>query len=60
VKILEDRLSVLLWAVDGAYTRQAQAQKRNAYEAERRHDWDALLYKFCLPSVDKKDDCDVL
>jgi hypothetical protein len=44
--IVADRLSTLLWATDGAFTRIARAQKRNANEAERRHDWDELLYKF--------------
>jgi hypothetical protein len=44
--IITDRLSTLLWATDGAFTRIACAQKRNANEAERRHDWDELLYKF--------------
>jgi hypothetical protein len=59
--VLDGRLSALLWAADGAFTREAHALKRNANEADRRHDWDALLYKFFVPSVDStKDDCDVL
>lgn len=50
--IVADRLSTLLWAIDGAFTRTARAQKRNANEAERRHDWDELLYKFFVANDD--------
>jgi hypothetical protein len=51
--IIADRLSTLLWATDGAFTRIARAQKRNANEAERRHDWDELLYKFFVRNDDE-------
>ncbi|KAH7905544.1 hypothetical protein BJ138DRAFT_1228738 [Hygrophoropsis aurantiaca] len=46
--VVFDRLSVLLHATEGAYTRWMAAHKRSSNEAERRHDWDALLLKFYL------------
>jgi hypothetical protein len=46
VGIIERRLSLLLSATVGAYTLAAQVVGRPIYEAECRHDWDAVLYRF--------------
>jgi hypothetical protein len=45
-RIIADRLSLLLSATVGAFTLAARAAGRPVYEAESRHDWDALLYRF--------------
>jgi hypothetical protein len=47
VDIFGQRLSTLLWATIGAFTLKAATQTREVYEAEARHDWDAVLYRFC-------------
>jgi hypothetical protein len=47
--IFKNRLSTLLWATVGAYTLEAATQGRTVYEAEARHDWDAVLYRFYAP-----------
>lgn len=51
IEVLSGRFSTLLWATTGAFTRITRAQRRNANEAERRHDWDAMLYRFFVGSV---------
>ncbi|KAJ6490627.1 hypothetical protein C8R47DRAFT_1045418 [Mycena vitilis] len=45
-RIMCGRLSALLFATLGAYTLAAKSQALTLYEAEFRHDWDALLYQF--------------
>lgn len=50
-KAISDRLSTLLWATNGAYTHVVRAFMRNANEAERRHDWDEILYKFFVTNA---------
>ena len=47
-RIFHERLSPLLWATLGAFSLQAAALGRSVYEAEARHDWDAVLYRFCI------------
>ncbi|KAJ7077156.1 hypothetical protein B0H15DRAFT_569947 [Mycena belliarum] len=44
--ILFRRLSALLPATVGSYTLEAKRGNIAVYEAESRHDWDALLYHF--------------
>ncbi|KAJ6572627.1 hypothetical protein B0H10DRAFT_2106578 [Mycena sp. CBHHK59/15] len=44
--IISGRLSAILSAAVGAFTLDAKRQGISAYEAESRHDWDALLYRF--------------
>ncbi|KAJ7784975.1 hypothetical protein DFH07DRAFT_872930 [Mycena maculata] len=51
-KILFGRLSGLLSAVAGAYTMRAKRDNVPVYEAENRHDWDALLYHFYCQATD--------
>ncbi|KAJ7763998.1 hypothetical protein DFH07DRAFT_1059213 [Mycena maculata] len=51
-KILFGRLSGLLSAVAGAYTMRAKRHNVPVYEAESRHDWDALLYHFYCQATD--------
>jgi hypothetical protein len=46
VEILSERLSLLLSATLGAFTFEAAAKGRRVYEAEWRHDWDEMLYRF--------------
>ena len=53
VKIVYNRLSLLLSATAGAFTLEAISKDRAVYEAERRHDWDAVLYRFCVISGEK-------
>ncbi|KAJ7442924.1 hypothetical protein B0H11DRAFT_2291930, partial [Mycena galericulata] len=50
--ILFGRLSGLLSAVAGAYTMRAKRHDVPVYEAESRHDWDALLYHFYCQATD--------
>jgi hypothetical protein len=50
--VFQERLSALLWATVGAYTKIAAARGRTIYEAEARHDWDAVLYRFYAPPGD--------
>ncbi|KAJ6490631.1 hypothetical protein C8R47DRAFT_453779 [Mycena vitilis] len=45
-QIICGRLSALLFATLGAYTLSARSRTVTLYEAEFRHDWDALLYYF--------------
>ncbi|KAJ7685566.1 hypothetical protein DFH06DRAFT_1158840 [Mycena polygramma] len=45
-RIMCGRLSTLLFATLGAYTLAARSRTVTLYEAEFRHDWDALLYYF--------------
>ncbi|KAJ7748765.1 hypothetical protein DFH07DRAFT_1062461 [Mycena maculata] len=45
-KTLFGRLSGLLSAATGAYTKRAKQYNVPVYEAESRHDWDVLLYHF--------------
>jgi hypothetical protein len=47
-KIFNDRFSALLGATVGAFTLKAVAQGLSVYEAEARHDWDAVLYRFLV------------
>ncbi|KAJ7077154.1 hypothetical protein B0H15DRAFT_569586 [Mycena belliarum] len=44
--ILFGRLSALLSVTVGSYTLEAKRRNITVYEAESRHDWDALLYHF--------------
>ncbi|KAJ6580198.1 hypothetical protein B0H10DRAFT_2099203 [Mycena sp. CBHHK59/15] len=44
--IISGRLSAILSAAVGAFTLDAKRQGISVYEAESRHDWDALLYRF--------------
>lgn len=46
IDIFSDRFSALLAATIGVFTLQAVALGRPVYEAEARHDWDAVLYRF--------------
>ena len=46
IVIFSDRFSALLGATIGVFTLQAAALGRPVYEAEVRHDWDAVLYRF--------------
>ncbi|KAJ7476150.1 hypothetical protein FB451DRAFT_1245978 [Mycena latifolia] len=48
--LLLERLSALLSAVVGAYTLKAKRDGLTVYEAESRHDWDALFYHFYTQS----------
>lgn len=50
VDILSDRLSLLLSATLGSFTLDAAAKGRTVYESEWRHDWDEVLYRFCVTS----------
>ncbi|KAJ7766884.1 hypothetical protein B0H16DRAFT_1522724 [Mycena metata] len=45
-RLLEARLSALLSASIGAFTLAARLRFLKVYEAESRHDWDALFYHF--------------
>lgn len=47
-RIFDERFSALLEATIGAFTLKAAAQGRPVYEAEARHDWDAVLYRFLV------------
>ncbi|OBZ71171.1 hypothetical protein A0H81_08664 [Grifola frondosa] len=51
--IMSSRLSALLYATVGAYT--LDAHRRNSAgrvnEAESRHDWDMLMYRFCVDDI---------
>jgi len=47
-RLFNDRFSALLEATIGAFTLKAAAQGRKVYEAEARHDWDAVLYRFLV------------
>jgi hypothetical protein len=51
--VFQGRLSALLWATVGAYTKIAAAQGCTVYKAEARHDWDAVLYRFYAPPGDR-------
>ncbi|KAJ7455977.1 hypothetical protein B0H11DRAFT_2322162 [Mycena galericulata] len=51
-KTLFGRLSGLLSAATGAYTMRAKHYNVPVYEAESRHDWDALLYHFYCQDTD--------
>ena len=53
VNILSERLSLLLSATLGAFTFEAAAKGRKVYEAEWRHDWDEMLYRFCVTTGEK-------
>jgi hypothetical protein len=46
IDIVQQRFSCLLWASIGAFSLRAAALNRSVYEAESRHDWDAVLYRF--------------
>jgi hypothetical protein len=48
------RLSALLHAVKGACGCQSFARLHGANEAERRHEWDALLLKFFQPITSQR------
>jgi hypothetical protein len=52
VRFISDRLSVLLHAVQGASDCGGIAKAHGANEAERRHEWDALLINF-LPTLSR-------
>ncbi|KAJ6543484.1 hypothetical protein B0H10DRAFT_1374321 [Mycena sp. CBHHK59/15] len=44
--IISGRLSAILSAAVGAFTLDTKRKGISVYEAESRHDWDALLYRF--------------
>ncbi|KAJ3556116.1 hypothetical protein NM688_g2200 [Phlebia brevispora] len=44
--VVNSRLSLLFKSVDGAYTREARPFAN--FEAESRHDWDALMFNFYI------------
>ena len=46
--IFNDRFSALLGATVGAFALKAVAEGRSVYEAEARHDWDVVLYRFLV------------
>lgn len=50
VQIISERFSSIFSASNGAFTLQAAAENRSVREAESRHDWDALLYRFYIPA----------
>jgi hypothetical protein len=53
VNILSERLSLLLSATLGAFTLEAAAKGRRVYEAEWRHDWDEVLYRFYITTGER-------
>ena len=55
VEFISARLSALLHAVQGTSDCEGIANSHGANEAERRHEWDALLFKFFQPIVGKRD-----
>jgi hypothetical protein len=54
IKFISSQLSALLHAVKGA-RRCNDAKWHGVHEANRRHEWDALLLNFFQPSTDKRD-----
>jgi hypothetical protein len=50
VEICSGRFTALLGAAMGAFTQDAATNGRYVYEAESRHDWDAVLYRFYVLS----------
>ncbi|GBE87639.1 hypothetical protein SCP_1103160 [Sparassis crispa] len=46
--ILSSRFSTILYASMGAYTHHAASSGLRVNEAEARHDWDRMLYQFCV------------
>jgi hypothetical protein len=55
IKFISKRLSALLHAVNGACSCDDNAKGRGANEADRRHQWDALLLHFFQPFEEKRD-----
>lgn len=55
VKFISARFSALLHAVKGARGCQGNVNLHGANEAERRHEWDALLLKFFQPVPGQRD-----
>lgn len=55
VRFISDRLSVLLHAVQDASDCEGIAKAHGANEAERRHEWDALLVNFFQPCQGQRD-----
>ncbi|OJA11657.1 hypothetical protein AZE42_08379 [Rhizopogon vesiculosus] len=55
VEFISARLSALLHAVQGARDCEGIAALHGANEAERRHEWDALLLKFFQPVAGERD-----
>lgn len=53
VDILSECLSLLLSATLGAFTFDAAANGCTVCAVELRHDWDAMLYRFCV-TIDKR------
>ncbi|GBE90005.1 hypothetical protein SCP_1800270 [Sparassis crispa] len=49
MRILSNRFSTILYASMGAYTHHAASSGLPVNEAEARHDWDRMLYQFCVP-----------
>jgi hypothetical protein len=55
VEFISTRLSALLHAVQGARDCEGIAALHGANEAERRHEWDALLLQFFRPVPGQRD-----
>jgi hypothetical protein len=55
IKFISDRLSALLHAVNGACSCDDNPKVRGANDADRRHQWDALLLNFFQPFTDRRD-----
>jgi hypothetical protein len=55
IKYISARLSAMLHAVQGARDCEELAALYGANEAERRHEWDALLLKFFQPIAGRRD-----
>ena len=55
VEFISARLSALLHAVQGARSCDGVAKLYGANEAERRHEWDALLLNFFEPAPGRRD-----
>ena len=54
-KFISARLSALLHTVQGARDCERITASHGANEAERRHEWDALLLKFFQPIAGRRD-----
>ncbi|KAG1808038.1 uncharacterized protein BJ212DRAFT_1485318 [Suillus subaureus] len=55
VEFISCRISILLHAVQGARQCDDVAKLHGANEADRRHEWDALLLNFFRPVLDQRD-----
>jgi hypothetical protein len=55
IKFISSRLSAPLHAVKGARCCSDVTKLRGVNEADRRHEWDALLLNFFQPVADQRD-----